>query len=133
MSEMTLTECILIKGFKQSLSHSVSVSLTPGYEVACQNISMVRAARPGWVTSNKVSGNSLPASVSSCCTTFPLFICIFHSFFHSCNEPVPFTSSKPPTIGCQLKNANKAASTSKRPRPSQALVKNADCHGGSQA
>ena len=56
------------------LSPAQSVSMTSGYKAGCQNTSTLTASRPGWVTSNKVSGRSLPTSVSSCITSFPLFI-----------------------------------------------------------
>ena len=49
--QICTTDCVLIKGFKQSRSRSVSVSLTLVYEVGCQNIPALTAARPGWVTS----------------------------------------------------------------------------------
>ena len=49
--QICTTDCVLIKGFKQSRSRSVSVSLTLVYEVGCQNIPALTVARPGWVTS----------------------------------------------------------------------------------
>ena len=54
--DLYLTEYILIKGFKWSLSCSVPVSLMSGCEVGCQNILTLTAARPRWVTSNEVGG-----------------------------------------------------------------------------
>ena len=43
---------VLIEGFKQSLPCSVSVSLTSGCKVSCQNTLTLTAARPEQVTSN---------------------------------------------------------------------------------
>ena len=71
-----MTECILIKGYKQSLSCSVYVSLMLGCEVGCQNISTLTAPRPGWVTWNEVDGSLLPTSVSGRMTSFLPFICM---------------------------------------------------------
>ena len=59
-------------------------------------------------------------------------------FFHSPDDspkPVPFTSSEPvdnrlPT-GQNKQTSQETVSTSKSPGSNQALVRNADCHGGS--
>ena len=48
--QISMTKCILIKSFKQSLSCLVSVCLTKaklGCEVSCHNISTLTAARMG--------------------------------------------------------------------------------------
>ena len=66
------------KGFKQSLFHSVSVSLMSRCKVSCQNISTLASQDMGdtergqWYT-----GSSLPASVSGHITSFLLFICMW--------------------------------------------------------
>ena len=54
-----MTECILIRYFKQPPSLTASASLMLRCEVGCQNISAFTDARPGWVTLNKVSACTL--------------------------------------------------------------------------
>ena len=61
-----MIECVLIKGFKQCHSHSVSVSMNVswwGVKLVVKTSTLV-AARLGWVTSNEVSGSPLPMFVS---------------------------------------------------------------------
>ena len=87
-------------------------------------------ARPGWVTSNEVSGSSLPSSVSSRITSFLLFICmwdwphfaaqpnvakdstknswLFSMVMMILNQVLPLALSQL-TVGRQLKKVNKPA------------------------
>ena len=57
-------------------------SLTLTQSLWCQGVKLVvrtstlTAARPGWATSNEVSGSSPPTSVSGCITSFLYFICM---------------------------------------------------------
>ena len=71
-----MAESILIKAlkFKQSLSCSVCLS---DVGVWSQVWELVNFVGPGWVTSNEVSGNSLPTWVSSRITRFPGSRCLF--------------------------------------------------------
>ena len=132
-----------LKGFKQSLM--LSLSLTSGCEVGCRNIPALTAVRPGWTTSSEVRGGSLPLSVSGHITSFLPFVCVWVQshfavmiIFLIFLTPVPSPSSKlvgnrpPAQEGKQTSQKSASASESQRPRANQVLVKNTDCHGGSQ-
>ena len=73
ISLLSMTECILIKGCKQSLSvQSPSLMLVSWRVKSADRTDHLKTpARPGWMTSNKVRGSSLLTSVSGCITTFP--------------------------------------------------------------
>ena len=164
--QICMTECVLIKGFKQSLSCTVSVSLTSRCKVSYQgvmvwsqlHISTLTTASPGWVTSKKVSGSSLPTSVFSRITSFPPFICTqdlpyflaHHNVMKDKAEnydldflfvshddsfkPVPSTSFEPVDNRLLTQEgkltSQESASTSESPGSNQAPVRNVDCHGG---
>ena len=68
-----MTECILIKGCKQSLSvQSPSLMLVSWRVKSADRTDHLKTpARPGWMTSNEARGSSLLTSVSGCITTFP--------------------------------------------------------------
>ena len=155
-----MTECVLIKGFKQSLSLTDPVSLTSGCEAGCQKLCTLTAARPGWVTSNEISGNSLPSSASSCITSSLPFIClrdwphfaaqrtvmkdyaensalISSSSRDASSEPVPSTSSERLMMSCLLKKVNKVKPARSLPVPAigwdltRHCWKNVQCQEGS--
>ena len=132
-----------LEGFKQSLV--LSLSLTLGCEVGCRNIPTLTAVWPGWMTSSEVSGGSLPLSVSDHITSSLSFVCVWVQshfavmiIFLIFLTLVPSPSSKPvgnrPPAQEVKQTSQKSASVSEsqRPRSNQALVKNIDCHGGSQ-
>ena len=110
--------------------------------------------RPEQVTSNEVSGSSLPTGVcqfpavywhagpATCCSLacherqcrklwLVLFSFLFCSHDHS-SETAPYTSSEPvdnrPFTQEGKQTCQESASTSKRLRYNQAPVKNVDCH-----
>ena len=110
-------------------------------------MSTLTAARPGWVTLSKVSGSSLPTSVSGsllvslyagpstfrssaqCCEKQRRKLSFFHSRYDSSNL-VPSASSE------RLDNrlpTEEGKQTSQESVSNQTLVSNVDCHGGSQA
>ena len=105
-----MAECILIKDFNHSCS---------GCEAGCQNVSTMTAARPGWVTSNKVSGSSLFMSVSDCITTFPPFICMQNQPYFAAQHNVTKNMQKAPTLlkkYCSCDDSSKpVTSTSSEP------------------
>ena len=140
-----MTECILIKDFNHSCS---------GCEAGCQNVSIMTAARPEWMTSNKVSGSSLLMSVSGRITIFPPFICMQDQPYFAARHNVMKNMHKAQTLfkkitavmivlnqllplalsqlttGCLLEKVNKTArnlSTSNKIRSSNpALARNVD-------
>ena len=144
LKSRSVWQCVLLRGFKRSLSHSVSGPLMS--VVWSQNISTLTAARPGWVTLNKVSGSSLDTA----CVTFLPFICMRDWHFaaqhvvkdDACrkiffvvmvivlNQYLPLALSQL-TTGHRLKKVKKPAGESLR--ANQALVTSVDYHGGSQA
>ena len=118
--QICVKECVLIKGFKQSLSHSVSVSLMLGCIVSCQNISTLTAqpGQSGWHQKRSVEihwlhqflGALLVFHHSSACRTDHIsqlsimsqkttqktdFFQLFYFFSLDSYELVPSTSSQP--------------------------------------
>ena len=57
--------CFACRNLYMSSFPVVSVSLTMGCDVGCQNIPALTATRPGWVTENEVRDSSVSGSITS--------------------------------------------------------------------